>query len=344
MLCLGAQHFSGSAVAQTSEERLGLQATPPAKAVVGQPASLVSVESLLKRATEAVRSLSYKGIFTYEYGSVLETLELVHAVTDGIEHERVLHLSGSKREFLRSGRTSECDSVAGVLLRGDALIAEGVPQRLSDHYTFLISGSRRIAGREVTLVRFQPKDNLRLLRVMGFDSDTGLPLLLVTSDGKSYLERFQFVELEHGEQVTVDDLKPESGPVVVLDAPTRCAQRQKQGSPARWVGAGLLSVPGAAPSWKVRWVPKGFVISQSSPEPGYTEVMTYSDGLSTFTLFVVDLSEADMPFKNGVARMGATLALTQAVEWHGRPFGLAVVGEIPPVTAKKVLSSMVPVR
>ena len=306
--------------------------------------SFDSVEAILERAVQAARGLNYKGTFTYEYGSVLETLELVHVVSQGVEHERVLHLSGEKREFLRSGRRSECESLASSLLKGESLLSQSGVQLLSDHYQFLISGDQRIAGRPATVVKFQPKDDLRLGRVMAFDKLTGLPLLVVSLHGKHYLERFQFVHLQSGDEVGLDALRPDVGPVVVLNSPNLCAAEQLEAA-SDSQAISLVAGDGArGPTWRANWLPRGFVLSQSSPEVGFTDVLTYSDGLSAFTLFVMDLDGTGVDgFKNGVARFGASLSVTQAVEVKGERYGLAIVGDVPPVSARRILASVSPI-
>jgi len=41
---------------------------------------LVTVETLLQKASKALQEKDYKGMFTYEYGSTITTVELVHMV------------------------------------------------------------------------------------------------------------------------------------------------------------------------------------------------------------------------------------------------------------------------
>ncbi|GIT40107.1 MAG: hypothetical protein Ct9H300mP8_13030 [Gammaproteobacteria bacterium] len=48
----------------------------------------------LDTMNRAFRTLDYDGVFSYQSGTDLTTLRVVHVVIDGIEHERLVHLDG----------------------------------------------------------------------------------------------------------------------------------------------------------------------------------------------------------------------------------------------------------
>ena len=51
----------------------------------------------LDTMNRAFRTLDYDGVFSYQSGTELTTLRVVHVVIDGIEHERLVHLDGARR-------------------------------------------------------------------------------------------------------------------------------------------------------------------------------------------------------------------------------------------------------
>lgn len=296
------------------------------------PQALVSVEALLKQAAVSVREKTYKGRFTYEFGNVLETLELVHSVEAGLEQERILHLSGHKREFLMAGHRSDCVSVGSLLLRGASFTNNGKLQKLDQNYHFYIGADQRVAGRDVAMVQVVPKDDYRYGMTMGFDKLSGLPLLSLIANKKTIIERFQFVALTVGEAISAADLEPTSGAYRKLHAGNgNCAKSNNNSGVKR-------------SNWTAGWAPSGFVLSQVGPEPGYDEVLTYTDGLASFSLFIV-ASEGAVPdsIKEAFAQRGATLVLMNQLEVRGQAYDIMLVGEIPMVTAKKVFASVRPV-
>lgn len=292
---------------------------------------LQTVEALLSRAVDALRHKNYKGRFTYEFGSVLETLELVHTVEEGIEHERILHLSGKKREFVRSGRPQECVTVGSLLLRGDHLIANGKLQRISNNYHLYIGADERVAGRDVTMVQVVPKDEYRYGLTLAFDKDSGLPLLSVLSSAKNTLERFQFVDIEVGGSVAQKDTLPSPGPFQSLaGSNTHCIE-----------DADHQSVNSESQDWSVSWLPAGFVLAQAETTSNYESILTYTDGLAAFTVFVAPMQLNELEsFKSGAARRGATLVMLNAAQYGTATKSVAVVGEVPLLTAKRVIASL----
>lgn len=316
------------AVAQAPSE-----ADPAASGYV--PSSLSSVESLIKRAVTALHEQNYKGRFTYEFGSVLETLEVVHVVEDGVAHERILHLSGKKREFLRSRK--ECLTAGGMLLTGERLITESQTHQLSENYYFHIGIDERVAGRQATLVQIIPKDEYRYSLTVGFDKQSGLPLLSLLGSAQNTIERFQFIELIVGDEVSAMDIAPRQGPYQTLDhLPSRCLAKST---------VGTTSIAEQHPAWQVGWLPPGFVLSQAETAGDFETVLTYTDGLAAFTVFVGAANGEQAPeLTNGAARRGATLVLVSAAQVEGQNKTLALVGEVPLVTARQVLASVRPAR
>ncbi len=319
-----ALHLSPLAMAEETNP-----STPQDPATQSLP--LQSVSEILQQAASAVRELNYRGRFTDEFGSALETLELVHWVDSGVEHERIAHLSGKQRAFIRSGLPQTCKMASAFLLSN--LDTGGGGVGLAEHYQFFLAGEERVAGRPVNMVKIVPKDNFRYAHVLAFDRASGLPLLKLLSSDQMTLERFQFVALEVGEGVSGID----------HESAVHEFQYLSPSDAGCIPSAESLTVQNVSP-WTVGWLPGGFVLSDANASGQFESVLTYTDGLSAFTVFVSALpAAADVSaFAPGVARRGATLALTNTAQYQGQIKGVALVGEVPLNTAKRVLASLKP--
>lgn len=284
---------------------------------------LASVDELLMRASKALQEKNYHGRFTYEFGSTLETLEIVHAVKDGVEVERISHLNGLEREFLRRGRREDCVSTGGFLLRGGLISVGGNTISLTQNYHFYIRGDDRIANRNAAVIQVVPKDEYRYGVTLAIDKESGIPLMsLTTNSAQAALERFQFVQLSVGD-INLDKalLATGEGHANLDGSHLPCTKPE----PAQ-----VLLHPS--------WLPPGFVLSDSGVRDG-DESLTYTDGIASFTLFITAVANA-ADFKQGVARRGATTALMALLNVQNQLYGAVLVGEVPFATAQEVVASV----
>ena len=300
----------------------------PAGAVEdGARQSPARMSELLARMSAAVRELDYRGLFTYEHGGALDTLKIIHSVRDGVEYERLEHLIGPRREFVRSGQQVSCLPPGDQLLRGRLTSLSQNAGGLSNNYQFYLRGNQRIAGRDAQILQIVPRDEYRYGYTLGIDVQSGMPLmfLLVGEGDKAarVLERFQFVELTLGD---VDDAELQP-----VDDNYRIARHQ--------LAAGCQQLQQAEPGkWRPNWLPRGFMFSgQRRTEPN-GDMLMYTDGLTTFSVFIDPV--VDSYTVEGHARRGATVAYMQQVERRSLPYSITVVGEIPPVTARRVAESI----
>src|SRR5690606_34169429 len=151
------------------------------------------------------------------------------------------------------------------------------------------------------------------------------PLMsLITSDAKNALERFQFVHLDSNLSLSDMDLTPDSADFGKLDgSKTQCHDQ-----------AGGRESP-----WKPAWLPTGFLLSQAGSDSEHGEFLTFSDGLSSFSLFISPV-EQEESVRQGVARRGATLAVMSLGSYQNEPYSVILVGEVPMITAEKVVASL----
>ena len=307
----------------------------------------------------AFRELDYDGVFTYSIASHSQirlqdqrgdsgvtitadvaheidvaTFRLVHKVIDGVEHERIAHLGGPRREILRTG-----GQVSYVQPSGDQSYALEAhlpmgpyPRRslrsedLAANYRFRIIGHTRVLGRPSVCLEIHPQDGNRYGYLLWLDEATGLLLRSELRDASgTHLERVEFKSLRLGDSVTADALKPELPGDLVQPATV-----SDEGRPA----------PTSEPvNWGIGWVPTGFSMTDAHPhdEPEKGVHIMFSDGLATFSVFV---ESARGSSANGVfSRSGATVLLSYLTGERG-DYLVTVVGEVPPDTAQRIAESV----
>jgi len=289
-----------------------------------------SAQQLLKRVSEASQSLSYSGTFTYEHSGSLKTFKVVHVIDDGLAHERLVYLDGPRSVVTRTSNPLSCRSSGDLLLRGDILIGGLSQARIDDHYDLQIRGEDRVADREVIELFVMPKDKFRYGYVLSVDKQTGLVLrvVLVSNDRKNQvLERFQFVNLNLNPELETDEILSGSTKQLSNAEMTPCDTSAK--------------VIEESESWKVNWHPPGFVLTDRkfSAEDG-SESLVFTDGMAFFTVFIDQKNKLNFYPVEG--RRGPTVAFYANATFAKNEYAICVVGEIPMVPAKKIVSSIRP--
>ncbi|MEX1033334.1 MAG: MucB/RseB C-terminal domain-containing protein [Cellvibrionaceae bacterium] len=298
---------------------------PIALAANGSGDDTEQVNRVLKQMSTAVRELNYRGLFTYEVGGSLDTYQIIHRVSGNTEYERLFKLNGAEREVLRSGQTTNCLSQGDKLLRG-LLRPPQISSNLRDNYHFYLTGDERVAGRPTVVVQVVPKDEHRFGYTLGIDKQSGLPLKSMrVSTGKRIMERIQFIDLSVGAEIGDPELNPLS---------------EQHNQAAHDLIDCRSTSTAEQPAWQPNWLPAGFVYSgQRETETG-DHMLTYTDGLATFSIFV-GRANARAAIE-GRAQIGATVAYVNQRVWNGQPHSVTVVGEIPFATAQQVVAALEP--
>ena len=292
----------------------------------------------LDRMSHSFRELNYSGVFTYEFGQQMSSIRIVHAVVDGVERERIVHLDGPMVEVIRTGHELSCIHVGDSLVRLDHTIPAGPFAKqfgaglgpIEDHYQVVLAGDTRVAGRDALVLEVRPLDAFRFGYQLAVDKATALLLRSQLLDAQHrILERFQFAELRIGGAPDLDGLEPSTGGQVVAHHLSGKEHEQALSS-------------GSVPAWTVAWLPEGFMVAASEleraprPDPMLGAQM-YTDGLAVFSVFVEHVNGAVA--ESGSARRGGTVAYTTPM--HGRKDRIVtVVGEVPLVTARRVANSV----
>jgi len=284
----------------------------------------------LDAMSRSFRELNYRGVFTYEQGQSLSSLRILHAVVDGIERERIVHLDGDEREFVRSGHRIDCMHTGDELVRLDpSAFTRGLHQpvaRLQRFYAITPDGVERVANRSGYRLRINPRDPYRYGMRLVLDQASSLLLKSETMDHAGrVLERFQFVEVEIGGHIDEQELRPETPRAHVAEH----AQREE---PATGMASNF--------DWTVSWLPEGFELAarEIRSKTGLStpvESAIYTDGLAVFSIFVE--KEPGDSAQAGHASRGATVAYTVP---RGDKNAVTVVGEIPLATAELVANSV----
>ena len=306
-----------------------------ASAAPDDPLSQTTVKGLLSKMASANRGLSYRGIFTYEYGGVLKTVKVAHTVRDGLEYEKLTYLDGRKQEIIRQGRPLDCQRAGDRLLRGLGVDLNGAGyMHLEDHYKFYIKGRNRIAGRSVIEIHIVPKDKYRYGYSLSIDEKTGLlmrSMLVAVANNNRVLERFQFVSVDLDVMLSDGDLTPSLDDHLVASTDsTPCLGRD-------------TNHPPNLRQWRAAWLPPGFMLAGYQPKTKSAgEALVFSDGLAVFSVFV-DPAEA-LILQEVEASRGATVAFATRKGIDNRDFAICVVGEIPSAVARQVAQSVTPLQ
>jgi len=280
----------------------------------------------LARMTDAMRSLSYEGVLVYLHDNKLETLRIVHRVEEGQIREHLVSLNGPVRTLTREKGKVTCElseshpiSVPGHGLKHGLLRARAIdPRTFADHYLVHPLGAARVAGRQTDVVGIVPGDGLRYGYRFYLDRESGLPLKsdLMGQDSDP-IEQIMFTTLrleKEGERfpaVAVPALEPRQGDAAV-------------------------QVPDSVP-WKFVELPAGFalVMYDNWRDASGQDVAHFvlSDGLASVSVYVESDPKEGL---DGATRIGAVHAAGTRVSGHQ----VTVVGEVPSVTVKAVLSGI----
>ncbi|NKB97488.1 MAG: hypothetical protein GKR90_03165 [Pseudomonadales bacterium] len=298
---------------------------------------------LLMKMNAAFSEEDYDGIFTYDAGSGLTSIRVVHKVVDGEQRERLVHLNGAPREILRRGEEVVC-----IVMPGDdlAVLENSIPsgpfarsfvrefERLGSSYSVEEMGEGRVAGRQARRIAVTPKDAHRYGFRLWLDADNHLLLRsqLVDPSGRK-LEEFLFSTIVFGDSVHDSALESEE-----MNGSMVSHLTLKNANPEVIADRGEARV-----NWSVSWLPPGFKMASADirrkPSGGQTvDSMIYSDGLATFSIFLERMPE------KGAARMtarnGATLAVARGIMGPSKYFLATLVGEIPEQTGTRIVESI----
>lgn len=275
--------------------------------------------NLLQKMAQAGQNLTYQGLFTYEHRNAMESFRVYRWVDQGQVYERLEYLNGPAGAAHQLGGPEDCHTTGYRLL--NSAVSPETLAKLDRHYQLTVRGQDRIAGREAITLEVRPRDQFRYGYLLGMDRDTGLLLkALLVDEHQRLLERFQFVDLD----LTPDlkSLKDKAGPH--SNASTECGEIDGQ-QPTRW----MLS-----------WMPPGFAYSGEKRLPDGIDMLMYTDGLASFSVFLQPVTNE--PGVEGRAQRGATSAYMGQLTLDNQRYRVTVVGEIPGDVAEQLARGIDP--
>ncbi|MBE0485206.1 MucB/RseB C-terminal domain-containing protein [Marinobacter sp.] len=297
--------------------------------VAGEAATAMS---WLKRLGPALNMTSYRGVFVYARGDQVHSMQIAHRYRDNQVEERLVMQDGGSGEIVRKGMTVVCVLPDRGHIRLDEIIpsgpfAEAFTSQLmpfGDWYYPQLEGEDRVAGYDVVTIALRARDEDRYSHRLWLEKDTGLLVKSHVRDANGdVLEHFQFTSLQITDDIADEELQVQTQGREITR--TLSAGDPQQSSVSRMNG------------WTLNWQPEGFVPA-AAPRSSKGKAVAFSDGLAAFSVFVEPVGLLKMP--TGASRVGATTIYLREMSVAERPFLVAVVGEIPPRTARKVADAV----
>ncbi len=291
----------------------------------------------LERMSMASRTLNYAGTFVYQHRGDLEAMRIVHAADGKGERERLMSLTGAKREILRDNQVVTCilgdrESVHVNRSQPRSPFPSGFPEslgELSQYYSFSVGGEDRVAGLPCRVVEIMPRDEFRYGRRLCVHDQTHLLLRSALTDMRGEpIEQMMFTSVSFPERIDERELLPD------LNGADYSWKLEPEAAPE----------PGSDVSdtrWKVIRVPDGFVLTDhswhrlSEDEAG-VEHWLYSDGLASVSVYIEKAQGGGEEDYQGMTHRGALNAYGTMVEGHY----VTVVGEVPMKTVEMIGESV----
>ncbi len=281
------------------------------------PADIDSLSSLFKVMAEANRSIDFHSLMTYEANGFITTYRLAHNINENVVEEQLLFMDGPRRQVVRRQKLNTCHN--GETRWGLWPINS---KKTLDTYTLRSLKAERIADREAVVFELLPKDSLRYAYQYSLDKETGLLLRAVTYHKSIIIERLQTVAIDFVDADSALDITAEPDYLWRVPEAEPCHTQQFE------------------PAWKVSWLPDGFVSGGNRITTQGEQVLMFTDGIVSISVFII--SNGEKQLKKATARHGATVVVISP-ESSSANKSIAVVGEIPIATARRIAVSVKPI-
>ena len=293
--------------------------------------------ALLEKMGVAAKKLDYDGVFTYQTGTKLQAIRIIHKTNNNGEVERLLSLNGAARELVRTNDIVTCIFPEGKQVNVDRRpLGRGFPSDLlsrlgsaTPYYEITLGEEARVADRRAKKLLVTPSDNYRYGYHLWVDEETDLLLQSnLLADGGVVLESFAFSSIKLGVEIPDSLLQPHirGEELTWVRNKTEPVYNLKNKEDA--LKKGLV--------WEVDWLPDGFMLvaeqsRRKSQDGTLVEQRVYSDGLSSLSFFIEKRNQGHRHLE-GVSAMGAINAFGLIAPIHF----LTVVGQVPARTVEKV--------
>ena len=288
----------------------------------------------LQRMQRSYKSLNYEMLYLNGLQNQLDPKQLIHGVIDGHEVVYFRFLNGAMREsLLFSGKTSyfEQGSQSYTLPSSRnrnvfSNIANFDYKKGQENYNYTILGKGRIAGKKTIAIRMISKDEYRYGYIIWLDVNSYLPLRLDTLNNSILiLDQVMVVSLRITERVNPWLKKITQQPLPQLLQPPQAEKQSVQ--------------------WKAKWLPDGFKIVKNDQHKLMmykNELVSYlmlNDGLVSVSIYIAE-KKIELVKNQKIIQRGSTVLYT----YQKGNIEINVIGDIPVVTAKRLIESIVKVK
>jgi len=282
---------------------------------------------IMEKAGQAAHQLNYKGIFVYQSGTTVNSMQITHMnYGPSGEFARVVVLDGAPREVLRQGndviiyqpKSEKVMIDKRRLQSGFPAVLPRLSEDIKSNYQIHLAGTERIGGRDGQLVLLEPRDKYRYHCKMWIDHDSGLLLKMAyLNDKDEVIEQVAFNQLLLMNDGGMDWFHPEVQPgkdyVMTPEEKVTPASTQNDG-------------------WVIGQLPPGFRKTEQVQRafPGKVfpvNHLVFWDGLASVSLFIEPMAQGAVPRVGGFSQ-GATNVLVSVHNGHK----IVVLGEVPVVT------------
>ena len=291
----------------------------------------ISAVKYLQLMQLAYKTLNYELLYLNSLENQMEPKQLIHGVIGDQEVSYFRYLNGAMRESLQfEGKISyfEQGSQAYTLLSAHnrsvfANIANFDYQKGLQSYDYIILGKGRITGKQVVAIRMASKDEYRYSHIVWLDMESHLPLRLDTlNQDNLILDQVMVVSLLISETINpwLEKLTQQQLPQL-LHIPQASTEQASQ--------------------WQVNWLPNGFKVVRNDQHKLVTdenEPVSYimlNDGIVSVSIYI-SARKIALNEKQKIIQRGATVLYTHQKEG----VEINVVGEIPVITAKRLVESV----
>lgn len=280
----------------------------------------------LAATKQAMSHLNYRGMVAYLKDNRVESLKVLHGVTNGVEQERLLSVNSPMREVIRNAERVTCyfpDSrsmfVEHKPLRQSFLL--DLPKDLSElsrHYSFSLGGTEYVAERLARLVNIEPLDDYRYGRRFWVDVEWKLPLKFeLIDENRQVVEQMVFNSLSVEDSIPPQELRASTQ----FDASWKVKQHE--------------ALPTDSLIWTLDGVPEGFqMMSYSRLKRGTNnrviDHILLSDGFSSVSIYIDELMNEI--FTTQPRKVGAINSYTRKLD----KYLVTVMGEVPAKTVQSI--------
>lgn len=306
--------------------------------------SFLSVASLaaddawlvLQKSAFAARELNYQGVFVYQNGKQISSVQITHMNNAGREMTRNVVLDNSAqanqpREVYSQGSDivimrQKNQKMVIEKRRGQNLFPAMLPtdlRAIKASYNASFGAKEYIAGREAQVIDLVSNDAFRYSYKIWADTEYGLLLKMTLVDNKNKtLEQIEFNQLSTLNSQDVNWFQPK------IDVSKSYEMQDK------------TAVNHVESDWIIAELPVGYVKvdHRALVVPGKAapvDQVIFSDGIGSVSLFIEPLNKGMRP-KTGHMGIGSTNICAHVLDGYQ----ITVVGEVPSATVMQIAKAV----